>query len=175
MHSPLITQVKRAYKALKEFNKALKSVDKELHLAYNHKASKAAEAASGLLRGMGLESGGLHALVKLKQCTALSGMKMNDDAIEACDQAIEMKPANLCEAYRIRAKAHLKDNNYEEAVDDFRHAKGRQSLQLMPIIAPTDCALQNSPAKGKWMRWMRSYTMPCTTRSSGKTLRKAIR
>merc|ERR1712196_409373 len=91
-------EVKRAYKALKEFNKALKSVDKELHLAYNHKASKAAEAASGLLRGMGLESGGLHALVKLKQCTALSGMKMNDDAIEACDQAIEMKPTNLCEA-----------------------------------------------------------------------------
>ena len=52
-------------------------------------------------------------------------MKMHDDAIEACGEAIEMQPPNMCDAYRTRAKAHLKDNNYEEAVDAFRQARGK--------------------------------------------------
>jgi len=145
-------EIKQAYKAIKNFKNHMKEVDDSLHLSFNHKAVQQLQQATGMLQGMGIATGGVHSMVMLKRCDALSAMKEQDDAIEACDMAIEMigapvngadssrlvDPSKLSAAYKMRAEAHLKDNDFEEAVDDLRtavehasqHARGDLEQQL---------------------------------------------
>eukprot|EP00656_Telonema_subtile_P004313 TRINITY_DN11954_c0_g1_i1.p1 TRINITY_DN11954_c0_g1~~TRINITY_DN11954_c0_g1_i1.p1 ORF type:complete len:491 (+),score=197.83 TRINITY_DN11954_c0_g1_i1:102-1574(+) len=123
-------QVKAMYKRLKAFNKQMAKVEESLHLSFNHQAVAQLDQAAGMLRGLGLEAGGIHFEVLIKKCDALSAMKLSDDAIEACDTALHMltaqgawaDPRKQLQAYRARARAHSKDNNHEEAVEDLRAA-----------------------------------------------------
>jgi len=82
---------------------------------------------------MELDGGLFKSNIALKVCAARSAMQQHEEALEACDNAVEQRqnpstpgtfvhPSKVAEALRIRGQANLKDNNVEEAVRDLKAA-----------------------------------------------------
>lgn len=63
------------------------------------------------------------------QCTIQSSMNKHEEALSSCDAAVELRVNNddvsstsRKEAYLVRAEALMLDNDFDEAVQDFRAA-----------------------------------------------------
>ena len=99
------------------------------------------------LRSMELDGGLFKSNIALKVCAARSAMQQHEEALEACDNAVEQRqnpstpgtfvhPSKVAEALRIRGQANLKDNNVEEAVRDLKAVKKMvfiADLTVLPV------------------------------------------
>jgi tetratricopeptide (TPR) repeat protein len=82
------------------------------------------------MRGLDIDSSPLfRSKIELQQCTILSGMRKHEEALIHCDTAVQLRTVNkdvslnsIKEAYLVRAEALLLDDDYDEAVHDFRSA-----------------------------------------------------
>ena len=97
-----------------------------------HKGALALDRALTALDELGIDTDLFRSGIVLQQCGAFSGLKRHEEAIMACDSAVAMRgktvagvfanPAKMTEALVARAKAHMADANYDEAVRDYRDA-----------------------------------------------------
>jgi tetratricopeptide (TPR) repeat protein len=81
------------------------------------------------MRGLDVDSPLFRSKIQLKQCTILSSMGKHEEALNNCDAAVELRIGNddvsfasRKEAHLVRAEALLLDDDYDEAVQDFRAA-----------------------------------------------------
>lgn len=141
-HDPEQKQIRKLYKQLKKIVSTMVEVDELLEKSANHKAVEVLEDALSLLRGMKSSSVMFRSSVLLKLCRAQSAMRLHEQALAACDTAVERQRTpvpgmrfvdntKLAEALKIRARAHLNDDNADAAVSDLRQAlalvEGRQT------------------------------------------------
>ena len=131
-------EVSQQYKALKKLLKLLGKADELLVKGYNHKALGVLDEALGLMRSLQMSSGTFRSRLLLKLCEANSQIKRHEEALLACDQAVELRsppppssnvsasvfvdPAALREALKTRAAALQMDNDHDEAVRDLSRA-----------------------------------------------------
>ena len=123
---------KGEYRQLKTLLKLAAEADKKLADKWIHKGNVVLDKALALLDAMGLDTDLFRSNLVLKKCGALSGLKRHEEAIMACDSAVAMRgqtvagvfanPQKVTEALVARAKAHMADSNFDEAVRDYRGA-----------------------------------------------------
>merc|ERR1712176_601099 len=89
----------------------------------------------------------------LFECKAKSAMTFHDDAIEACNTAIQQfenhdnpDPRRIAEAYAWRAEANMRDNSFDDAVADLQVATTKHPNEK-------DYQEQLQQAKNKQTEW----------------------
>eukprot|EP00746_Dinoflagellata_sp_MGD_P167122 gnl/MRDRNA2_/MRDRNA2_97497_c0_seq1.p1 gnl/MRDRNA2_/MRDRNA2_97497_c0~~gnl/MRDRNA2_/MRDRNA2_97497_c0_seq1.p1 ORF type:complete len:713 (-),score=175.32 gnl/MRDRNA2_/MRDRNA2_97497_c0_seq1:92-2128(-) len=128
--------IKLRYKALKTYMRILSDIEDLLAKSKNHDAIKGVERSKRVLEFIMGKDGARNAATRLLQfeCKAKSSITQHDEAIEACNTAIEQlenhdnpDPRKIAEAYAIRGEANTKDKSYDDAVADMQMA-----LQKVP-------------------------------------------
>jgi tetratricopeptide (TPR) repeat protein len=122
--------ISKQYKGLKKLLKLIKEVDEQLAKSQNHKALATLDEALSGMKGMDVNSGLFRSGLLLRQCRGYSELKRHEEALMACDQSVQRRsepvsgmfvdPKKLSESLSIRAKSHMLDKNYDEAVKDLR-------------------------------------------------------
>jgi len=123
--------VKKRYKPLRTYMRMLTDIEELLKSSKNHDVMKAVERSTHVLEQVlgkqGAKAAGTRLL--LFECKARSAMTFHDDAIEACNTAIEQfenhdspDPWRIAEAYAWRAEANIRDKSYDDAVADLQVA-----------------------------------------------------
>jgi tetratricopeptide (TPR) repeat protein len=130
-NDPEQPHVKKRYKVLRSYMKILTDIEELLKDSKNHDAVKRVGITLQMLEKVLGKDGAAHAGTRLLlfECKAKSAMKFHDDAIEACNTAIEQfenhenpDPRRIAEAYAWRAEANTRDNSFEDAVADLQVA-----------------------------------------------------
>lgn len=105
------------------------SLRKKIQKGYNKAASTLIGDCLSAMRGLDVDSPLFRSKIQLKQCTIQSAMGKHEEALANCDAAVKLRisnddvsPASRKEAYLVRAEALMLDNDYDEAVQDFRAA-----------------------------------------------------
>lgn len=123
--------IKKRYKVLRSFMKILSDIEELLEKSKNHDAVKAVSRTLGVLERVLGKEGAVNAGTRLLlfECKAKSAMTFHDDAIEACNTAIQQfenhdnpDPRRIAEAYAWRAEANKRDNSFDDAVADLQVA-----------------------------------------------------
>jgi tetratricopeptide (TPR) repeat protein len=122
-----------SYKQLRALEKELKEVTKLLGKAKNRAAEDQLEASATTVRGLGLNTSKLLSTIIMDQCKVKSAQKRYEEALLFCDEAmaafeetvtgVTVNKQQLAQAHATRAEAHLQDNNFDEALQDFRRAQ----------------------------------------------------
>jgi len=130
-NDPEQAYVKKRYGVLRKYIKILTDIEELMNQSKNHDAVKAVERSKELLEkvlGKGAASNAGTRLL-LFECKAKSAITFHDDAIEACNTAIEQfenhdnpDPRLIAEAYAWRAEANKRDNSFDDAVADLQVA-----------------------------------------------------
>lgn len=122
-------KTRKQYRGLKKVVKLMGKADEQIEKGYNKAASEIVEDCLSAMRGLDVDSPLFRSKIQLKQCTILSGMGKFEEALAACDFAIDqmvgsdsVSDQSKKEAYLIRGEALLLDMDYDEAVQDFRAA-----------------------------------------------------
>jgi len=121
-------EVSAKYKALKKLLKGLKNVDDLSQKGYYHRALDALEGCLADMKALQLSSGTFRSTVLLRQCRAMSQIKRHEEALEACDLAVQLREASggaanlMREALEARADALGRDNDWDEALRDLASA-----------------------------------------------------
>jgi tetratricopeptide (TPR) repeat protein len=107
---------------------------------YNHKALATLDEALAAMRGLQMTSGTFRSGVLLKLCNANSQIKRHEEALQFCDQALQLRqpvaaaagsppsssafadPSAVREALVVRAEALARDADHDEAVRDWAKA-----------------------------------------------------
>ena len=122
-------KTRKQYRGLKKVVKLMGKADEQIEKGYNKAASEIVEDCLSAMRGLDVDSPLFRSKIQLKQCTILSGMGKYEEALDACDFAIEqmigsdtVSDQSKKEAYLVRGEALLLDMDYDDAVQDFRAA-----------------------------------------------------
>jgi len=122
-------KTRKQYRGLKKVVKLMGKADEQIEKGYNKAASEIVEDCLSAMRGLDVDSPLFRSKIQLKQCTILSGMGKFEEALDACDFAIDqmvgsdsVSDESKKDAYLIRGEALLLDMDYDEAVQDFRAA-----------------------------------------------------
>jgi len=122
-------KTRKQYRGLKKVVKLMGKADEQIEKGYNKAASEIVEDCLSAMRGLDVDSPLFRSKIQLKQCTILSGMGKYEDALDACDFAIEqmvgsdtVSDQSKKEAYLVRGEALLLDMDFDDAVQDFRAA-----------------------------------------------------
>jgi len=135
-------RVKTRYQMLKNFVRMLSDIEELLNKSKNHDTIKAVDRANLVLEEvLGKEAAATAGTrLLLFQCKAWSSMKFHDDAIEACNLAIEQlqnheNPDNkrVAEAYIWRAEANSRDESWDDAVADLEVAVAKVNSQEIHV------------------------------------------
>jgi len=124
---------KNDMKRLQKLSKHMKNAKKQMDKSYNHKALEAVAEAAAIIEGeLHLISHRLQAETSLLTCKLKAKIKHHEAAIDKCEEALEYymeivpglvtSPMKLVEVRETLAEAHTKDNNFDEAVKEFRAA-----------------------------------------------------
>jgi tetratricopeptide (TPR) repeat protein len=124
---------KPSYKRLRALEKGLKEVTKLLGKAKNRAAEDQLAASAATVLGLGLNTSKLLSTIAMDQCKVKAAQKRYEEALLFCDEAmaafeetvtgVTINKEQLAQAHATRAEAHLKDNNFDEALQDFRRAQ----------------------------------------------------
>jgi tetratricopeptide (TPR) repeat protein len=125
--------VKGLFGTVKKLTKLLKDANKWLDKSYNHRALEKIQAAEKLIKEtLQLKTNRILAETSLLACRVESAIKHHELAIERCEDAekffgeavegLVTDPFKLIMVREKRADAHMNDNNYDEAVTDYRAA-----------------------------------------------------
>jgi tetratricopeptide (TPR) repeat protein len=120
----------KQYRGLKKVVKLLNKAEEQIKKGYNNAASGFVDDCLSAMRGLDVDSPLFRSKIQLKQCTILSGMGKQEEALDYCDKAVDLRlesaslvsPALRKEAHLVRAEALLLDMDYDDAVGDFRAA-----------------------------------------------------
>ncbi|KAL3771298.1 hypothetical protein ACHAW5_004507 [Stephanodiscus triporus] len=120
----------KQYRGLKKVVKLLNKAEEQIQKGYNNAASGFVDDCLSAMRGLDVDSPLFRSKIQLKQCTILSGMGKQEEALNYCDKAVELRLENASlvsstlrkEAHLVRAEALLLDMDYDDAVSDFRAA-----------------------------------------------------
>ena len=120
----------KQYRGLKKVVKLLNKAEEQIKKGYNNAASGFVDDCLSAMRGLDVDSPLFRSKIQLKQCTILSGMGKQEEALDYCDKAVDLRlesaslvsPALRKEAHLVRAEALLLDMDYDDAVSDFRAA-----------------------------------------------------
>lgn len=122
-------KTRKQYRGLKKVVKLMGKADEQIEKGYNKAASAIVEDCLSAMRGLDVDSPLFRSKIQLKQCTILSVMGKYEEALNACDFAVNQRAENDSvsdeskkEAYLARGEALLLDMDYDEAVQDFRAA-----------------------------------------------------
>ncbi|KAL7444388.1 hypothetical protein ACHAXH_009988 [Discostella pseudostelligera] len=123
-------RARKQYRGLKKVIKLLDKAEEQIQKGYNNAASEFVTESLSAMRGLDVDSPLFRSKMQLKRCTILSSMGKYEEALENCDQAVELRLANESvvsvesrkEAHLARAEALLLDMDYDEAVSDLRAA-----------------------------------------------------
>jgi tetratricopeptide (TPR) repeat protein len=123
-------RARKQYRGLKKVVKLLEKAEEQIQKGYNNAASEFVTESLSAMRGLDVDSPLFRSKIQLKRCTILSNMGKYEEALENCDQAVELRLANESvvsvesrkEAHLARAEALLLDMDYDEAVSDLRAA-----------------------------------------------------
>lgn len=123
-------RARKQYRGLKKVVKLLDKAEEQIQKGYNNAASEFVTDSLSAMRGLDVDSPLFRSKIQLKRCTILSSMGKYEEALENCDQAVELRLANESvvsaesrkEAHLARAEALLLDMDYDEAVSDLRAA-----------------------------------------------------
>jgi tetratricopeptide (TPR) repeat protein len=124
--------VKPLYQKLKKIKKKLKKIDWDLEKGYNHRALEQLNEIVETVETFNLTQPILKGQLQLLICKGLARIKKHEEALEVCDEAIELAsltnnveglfldPTKMADAYRARGEAYMADHDYSLAVKDFR-------------------------------------------------------
>ncbi len=123
-------RARKQFRGLKKVVKLLEKAEEQIQIGYNTAASEFVSESLSAMRGLDVDSPLFRSKIQLKRCTILSSMGKYEEALENCDQAVELRLANESvvsaetrrEALLARAEALLLDMDYDEAVSDLRAA-----------------------------------------------------
>jgi len=123
-------RTRKQYRGLKKVVKLMSKAEEQIQKGYNKAASEYVDNCLSAMRGLDVDSPLFRSKIQLKQCAILSGMgKKLEEALANCDTAVELRvgndsvsPASQKEALLVRAEALMLDDDYDEAVQDFRMA-----------------------------------------------------
>jgi len=150
--------VQKRYKVLKTFTRMLSDIEDLLLKSKNHDVMKAVDRTNHVLEVVmgkeGAKAAGTRLL--LFECKAKSAMTFHDDAIEACNTAIQQfenhdnpDPRKIAEAYAWRAEAEIRDRSYDDAVADLQ-------VSLKKVPNSQDYAEKLEEAKKLQTQWNKS-------------------
>jgi len=121
--------VNKRYKSLRIYMRMLTDIEEMVKASKNHDVVKAVKIAQSILEHvLGKEAASAAGTrLLLFECKAKSAMTFHDDAIEACNTAIQQfenhdnpDPRRIAEAYAWRAEANMRDKSYDDAVADLQ-------------------------------------------------------
>lgn len=150
--------IKLRYKVLRTFMKLHSDIEELLNQKKNHDAVKAVDRSRQVLEEVLGKQGATTAGTRLLlfECKAKSAMTFHDDAIEACNTAIDQfqnhdnpDPRHIAEAHSWRAEAEMMDRSYDDAVADFQIA-----LKKVPNSRDYEQKLQS--ARDRQKEWNES-------------------
>mmetsp|Transcript_25944 Transcript_25944/g.39263 ORF Transcript_25944/g.39263 Transcript_25944/m.39263 type:complete len:651 (-) Transcript_25944:208-2160(-) len=122
-------RTRKQYRGLKKVVKLMNKAEEQIQKGYNKAASEFVDQCLSAMRGLDVDSPLFRSKIQLKQCTILSGMGQHEEALANCDTAVELRVGNDSvsrasqkESLLARAEALMLDDDYDEAVTDFRMA-----------------------------------------------------
>ena len=138
--------LKKEYRATKKVAKHVKTAKKLLGQSRNHKGLAELDAARELFASScgATTSQIFPAKLLIQACNAKSLMKRHEEALIDCDKAVDivwhqnvtglfLNPAEQADILETRANAHMRDNNFDEAVRDYF-----QSLDILESTGDAD-------------------------------------
>ncbi|KAL3908860.1 MAG: hypothetical protein SGARI_002876 [Bacillariaceae sp.] len=135
---------RKQYRGLKKVTKLLNKAEAEIQKGYNNAAAELVEECLSAMRGLDVDSPLFRSKIMLKKCKILSSMGKHEQALTNCDPAVALRvstegvsAASRKEAHLVRAEALLLDDDYDEAVQDFRAA-----FDLVPLDDDTGEKMQ---------------------------------
>lgn len=144
-------RTRKQYRGLKKVVKLMNKAEEQIQKGYNKAASEFVDNCLSAMRGLDVDSPLFRSKIQLKQCVILSGMGKLEEALANCDTAVELRvgndsvsPASQKEALLIRAEALMLDDDYDEAVTDFRMAFDMTSDEDMEQKRDLHHKLQNA-------------------------------
>lgn len=118
------------YRLLKKVMELLNTTEEHIQEGDYEKALDSIDHCLSATRGLDAQSTLFLSSIQLKNCTILSNMGKDEEALANCDMAVETRLSNITvvdreaiqEAYLVRSDALQLDMDYEEALNDIRAA-----------------------------------------------------